>query len=107
MLRAVDNKVSLAQIAALLRRYLVTSLVYGIRLYRYLLKPWFGYCCRFHPTCSHYAEQALQQKGVTLGCLLTIWRLLRCHPFHPGGIDPVPGTPSPQDIQSTQKEESS
>lgn len=47
-------------------------------------------CCRFHPTCSEYARQALMRHGVLRGTALSVWRLCKCHPFHPGGEDPVP-----------------
>ncbi len=60
-----------------------------IKLYRSILSPFLGYRCRFYPTCSHYAEEAIQQHGI-YGVYLTIRRLLRCHPFNQGGIDPVP-----------------
>jgi putative membrane protein insertion efficiency factor len=49
----------------------------------------FGPSCRFYPTCSAYAIEALQKKGALKGSWLTIKRLLKCHPFHPGGYDPV------------------
>ena len=45
--------------------------------------------CRFTPSCSHYAAEAFHRRGLILGSALTVWRLLRCHPFHPGGYDPV------------------
>jgi putative membrane protein insertion efficiency factor len=45
--------------------------------------------CRFTPTCSHYAAEAFHRRGLFIGAALTLWRLLRCHPFHPGGYDPV------------------
>ena len=45
--------------------------------------------CRFYPTCSEYAVQAIEKKGVTIGTWLAVRRLLKCHPFHPGGFDPV------------------
>lgn len=61
-----------------------------IRAYQYLLSPWFGTQCRFTPSCSHYACQALQQYGTLRGCWLIAARLLRCHPWHPGGYDPLP-----------------
>lgn len=70
-----------------------------IHIYRYLLSPWLGNQCRFHPSCSHYAEQALQTHGFFKGVYLTLRRLLKCHPWHPGGEDPVPGggkAPHPQ-----------
>ena len=46
--------------------------------------------CRFHPTCSAYAIEAVHRHGVLRGTLMAVWRVLRCHPFHPGGYDPVP-----------------
>lgn len=61
-----------------------------VRAYRYLLSPWIGQHCRFHPSCSVYAIQALEQHGAARGSWLTLQRLSRCHPFHPGGEDPVP-----------------
>ena len=67
-----------------------------IRAYRYLLSPWIGNQCRFHPTCSHYSEEAIQRHGAIKGCGLTIWRLLRCNPWSTGGQDPVPECPRGQ-----------
>ena len=61
-----------------------------IRGGRLLLTPLTGPCCRFHPTCSDYAVQALAVHGAWKGCWLALWRLLRCHPFSAGGYDPVP-----------------
>ncbi len=63
-----------------------------IRLYRLLLSPWLGSACRFEPTCSVYAMQALQQHGAGAGSYLMLARLARCHPWCPGGADPVPQT---------------
>ncbi len=63
-----------------------------VRGYRLLLKPWLGNACRFEPTCSAYALQALQQHGALAGGALTIGRILRCHPWCDGGCDPVPAT---------------
>jgi putative membrane protein insertion efficiency factor len=54
------------------------------------LSPLIGGYCRFLPSCSVYAEEALLKHGARRGSLLTLRRLLRCHPFHPGGLDPVP-----------------
>lgn len=62
-----------------------------IRLYRSWISPALPGACRFEPTCSSYAEQAVEAHGAWKGTLLAAWRLLRCHPFHPGGYDPVPG----------------
>ena len=61
-----------------------------IRLYQVLLSPLLGNRCRFHPSCSHYALEAVSRFGVFRGGWLTLCRLGRCHPFHPGGFDPVP-----------------
>ncbi len=61
-----------------------------IKLYRYLLSPYIGQHCRFQPTCSHYAEQAIQTYGAGKGGYLAMKRLLRCHPFAQGGYDPLP-----------------
>lgn len=61
-----------------------------IRAYRLVLSPWLGQQCRFHPTCSQYALQAVEQHGPYHGSWLAIKRLASCHPWHTGGIDPVP-----------------
>jgi uncharacterized protein len=70
---------------------LLARLLLGlIRVYQYLLSPLIGTQCRFAPTCSHYAADALRKHGAIKGSYLTVRRLLRCHPWHPGGYDPVP-----------------
>jgi putative membrane protein insertion efficiency factor len=61
-----------------------------IRLYQFLLSPWVGENCRFYPTCSEYARIAIDKYGAGRGGWLAIKRVLRCHPWHPGGADPVP-----------------
>jgi uncharacterized protein len=61
-----------------------------IRLYQLTLSPLLGTRCRFHPTCSAYAFEAIQRYGFLKGTSLGVRRLFRCHPFHAGGIDPVP-----------------
>jgi len=65
-------------------------LIWLVRGYRLLLSPWLGSSCRFEPTCSAYALQALQVHGAAAGSYLTATRLLRCHPWCQGGHDPVP-----------------
>ncbi len=71
----------------LLPRRLLMAVVHA---YRLLLKPWIGNACRFEPTCSAYALQALERHGAAKGTLLAGGRLLRCHPWCAGGCDPVP-----------------
>ncbi|MFZ2725217.1 MAG: membrane protein insertion efficiency factor YidD [Methylococcaceae bacterium] len=61
-----------------------------IKFYQYFISPLLGNHCRFYPSCSQYSVEALQRHGVIIGCYLTLRRLLKCHPFHEGGIDPVP-----------------
>jgi putative membrane protein insertion efficiency factor len=61
-----------------------------IRLYRWLIAPVLPSACRFYPSCSAYALQALEELGPLRGVYLTIRRLLRCHSLNPGGVDPVP-----------------
>lgn len=60
-----------------------------ITAYRFSISPWLGPACRFEPTCSEYASQAIQEFGALRGVGLALWRLLKCHPFHPGGYDPI------------------
>lgn len=61
-----------------------------LRAYQYLLSPFLGQHCRFTPTCSQYAIDALREHGPWRGSMLAARRVLRCHPWHPGGVDPVP-----------------
>lgn len=69
----------------------MTRLLIGLlRAYQYLLSPFFGQHCRFTPTCSQYAIDALREHGPWRGSMLAAKRVLRCHPWHPGGLDPVP-----------------
>ena len=65
-------------------------LIAAIRGYRYLLSPWWGGACRFQPTCSVFAEEALQRHGAARGTWLAFKRVGRCHPWCAGGFDPVP-----------------
>ena len=69
---------------------LVYPVIILIYIYRYTLSPLFGNQCRFYPSCSHYAEDALRQYGLFKGVWMTVKRIFRCHPFHDGGYDPVP-----------------
>jgi len=68
------------------------GLVVLIRLYQILLSTLLGPCCRFNPSCSSYALLSIQRFGIIGGGWLAFKRLIKCHPFHPGGYDPVPET---------------
>jgi uncharacterized protein len=61
-----------------------------IKAYRYCISPLLGQNCRFFPSCSDYAAQAIEKHGPAYGSWLTLKRIARCHPWHPGGYDPVP-----------------
>lgn len=67
-----------------------TILKFFIKLYRKIISPIKPPCCRFTPTCSQYALEAIERFGAIRGTLLAIWRILRCNPFCRGGYDPVP-----------------
>lgn len=60
------------------------------KIYRFLISPLFGNACRFYPSCSIYCEEAIQSYGILAGIFLAAKRLLKCHPFHRGGYDPLP-----------------
>jgi uncharacterized protein len=64
-----------------------------IRIYQWTVSPYLGPRCRFYPSCSHYAHGAVLRFGVLHGGYLALKRLGRCHPWHPGGFDPVPPAP--------------
>jgi putative membrane protein insertion efficiency factor len=70
--------------------FLARILSYGVKLYQYVGRPFVGSHCRFHPSCSDYALEALQRHGAYKGLWLMSKRLLRCHPWCAGGYDPVP-----------------
>jgi hypothetical protein len=86
------------------------GLLGGIRLYRLTLANITGGRCRFFPSCSHYAEDAIRARGATIGSALAVWRVLRCNPFGRGGLDPAParrvrdvydaGIPHPDNLRS-------
>jgi putative membrane protein insertion efficiency factor len=69
-------------------------LVGAIKVYRALLSSSLGGQCRFYPSCSHYAEDAIRTHGAAKGTALAIWRVARCGPFTKGGVDPVPQRPT-------------
>ena len=64
--------------------------VFVIRFYQNAVSPWLPRACRYYPTCSAYAIEAIERHGFLRGMLLAVKRILRCHPFHAGGYDPVP-----------------
>lgn len=81
-----------------------TVLLGLIRGYRYFISPLFPPTCRFQPTCSSYAMEAIAIHGTIKGSWLGINRILRCHPFHPGGYDPVPTSDQSSSDQSSDDE---
>jgi putative membrane protein insertion efficiency factor len=72
-----------------------------LTVYRRFISPLLGARCRFYPSCSAYALEAVQLHGALRGSWLAVRRLSRCHPFHAGGLDPVPGSPGSQDSAGT------
>ncbi len=77
-------------VARAMRRALQLVLLALVGLYRLLVSPLLPPSCRFYPSCSRYAQEALVKHGPLKGSVLTVRRLLRCHPLHEGGVDPVP-----------------
>ncbi len=84
-------------IMAISRRYAgkisypaIRTLVFVIRCYQYILSPFLGKNCRFYPSCSRYAIEAFTTLGLIKGSWLISKRIFRCHPWHLGGVDPVP-----------------
>ncbi len=65
-------------------------LLFLIRLYQWTLSPFLGQCCRFYPTCSEYAIEAIKKRGALKALVLIFKRLIKCGPWHPGGVDEVP-----------------
>lgn len=72
-----------------LNGYLSKLLIYLVRFYQKYISPLKGPTCRFYPTCSQYSIEAIRKYGALKGIYLTIRRLLKCHPFHSGGYDPL------------------
>lgn len=72
-----------------------------LRFYRAAISPALGPACRFEPTCSVYAQQAIERFGILRGSALALRRILRCHPFARAGLDPVPATPAELRSHST------
>lgn len=69
-----------------------TFLLGVLAVYRSAFRPWLPAACRFHPSCGDYARDAIEARGALRGSFLAALRVCRCHPFHPGGHDPVPAS---------------
>ena len=82
------------QVGKTITTVLAFPLILIIRVYQVFISPFLGQNCRFYPTCSCYAHQALQKHGPFKGSALAIKRIVKCQPFHPGGIDLVPDAPT-------------
>ena len=80
--------------------------LFAVRGYQYFLSPFFAGACRFHPGCSHYAQEAIERHGARRGAWLALLRLLRCQPFCAGGFDPVPVDFAKRKIRSHANRES-
>lgn len=74
----------------LMSKTLTKTLIAPIRAYQLVISPLLGPRCRFYPSCSHYAIEAIERFGVVKGSGLALRRISRCHPLNPGGVDPVP-----------------
>lgn len=85
--RVAEVAVRVGRLAVRAPRYVP---VYLLKAYRLLISPLYGQTCRFYPSCSAYSLEAFETHGVLRGSYLTVRRLARCHPWNPGGIDPVP-----------------
>lgn len=82
----------LLRACALVGRAPALVLIVLLRAWQLLVSPLYGQTCRFYPSCSSYAVEAVRRHGALRGSWLTVRRLLRCHPWNPGGVDPVPPT---------------
>ncbi|GAA4465041.1 membrane protein insertion efficiency factor YidD [Novipirellula rosea] len=71
-----------------IHRWIIVLVLAPIRFYQMAISPMLGPHCRFTPTCSQYAVEAIRKYGVLRGSVKAVWRILRCHPWHPGGYDP-------------------
>ncbi|MBC7196930.1 MAG: membrane protein insertion efficiency factor YidD [Deferribacterales bacterium] len=75
--------------AKTISNYLKKFLILTIDFYSYAISPFLGRNCRYHPSCSQYAKEAIAKKGVVKGLIMSAYRILRCNPFSKGGFDPV------------------
>ena len=78
------------QIQTICIKPVLILVILPIKIYQYMISPLIGPRCRFYPSCSNYSIEAIKSHGITVGIWLSIKRLIRCHPYHPGGYDPVP-----------------
>lgn len=83
--------------AGIWSRAFAIPLILLVRVYRFAISPWLGMNCRYDPTCSHYAIEALQAHGIFKGGWLAIRRIGRCHPWGGSGYDPVPNSAKDED----------
>lgn len=82
------------RVAGLWLWYLPRNILIAVMLlYRKFISPMYGDVCKFYPSCSAYAVEALHRRGAVVGTALAIWRVVRCHPWSLGGVDRVPGGP--------------
>ncbi|MDC3012173.1 membrane protein insertion efficiency factor YidD [SAR86 cluster bacterium] len=79
-----------------LEKYSVNVLLFFINIYKVFISPYLGQNCRYHPTCSTYAKEALQIHGLRKGVALSLKRISKCHPFGGSGVDLVPGKDEPK-----------
>ena len=79
-----------------LEKYSVKILFFFINIYKIFISPYLGQNCRYHPTCSAYAREALQIHGLRKGMALSLKRISKCHPFGGSGVDLVPGKDEPK-----------
>ena len=89
----------------MLSRAVQAILLALIHLYRATLSPFLGGQCRYHPTCSAYALEAIREWGTWRGTWMAVWRIARCHPFAKGGLDPVPSNPRRTTVARTASSE--
>jgi uncharacterized protein len=87
----------------MLREWLQRALLASIRAYRFFLSPFFGQHCRFHPTCSAYAIEAIEVHGIWRGGWLAIRRVTRCHPLNEGGVDWVPSRADERQVHQSSR----
>ncbi len=84
----------LHRLVSLMQKAVRTFLILLVRGYQFFISPYFPTSCRYYPTCSHYALEAIKIHGAFKGTGLAAWRILRCHPWSAGGEDPVPAKKS-------------